>query len=282
MSRAILNMLPPGSAQRSGSVVFNGHDMFSLRGRELQRVVGREIAYIPQHPMTSLNPVMTIGEQLGESLRLHLGMNHRQAREEAIALLASVGIPAPRQRIEEYPHQMSGGMCQRVAIAIALACQPKLLVADEPTTALDVTVQAQIIDLLMAQQADRGMALIIVTHDFGVAASCADRVGVMYGGRLMEMAGTAAIFANHRMRYTEALLRAIPRLDQPLGMRLKAIAGQPADPLRLPAGCPFERRCTSAVERCKTEMPPVSVEDAEHWYTCWNPVPQHVDAKVEA
>jgi peptide/nickel transport system ATP-binding protein len=272
MSRSVMNMLPRHGVHRSGSVTFNGRDMFSLSGPSLQRVLGKEIGYVPQHPMVALNPVMTIGRQIGESLTVHLGMSRKHAEEESAALLASVGIPDARRRLGEYPHQMSGGMCQRIAIAIALSCRPLLIIADEPTTALDVTVQAQILDLLMVQQEQRGMALILVTHDLAVAANCTERMAVMYGGRLVEMAPTDRIFTEYEMRYTEALLRAIPRIDQPAGARLQAIAGQPPDPVRLPQGCPFNPRCPHVTERCRTEDPPIDTAGSDHWYACWNPV----------
>ncbi len=233
--------------ERSGTVRFSGHDLTAMSLDELREVWGMQIALVFQDPMTALNPVVRVGRQITESLRLRAGLDRKAAYETAVALLTSVGIPAPEQRLRNYPHELSGGMRQRVMIAIALACGPKLLLADEPTTGLDVTVQAQILDLLAAQQRERHMGMILVTHDLGVVANRTDDIVVMYAGRVVEQAPTAELFAHTRMPYTEALLRSIPRLAEPSHTRLRAIPGRPPDlatdiagvPLRAPLSlCP--------------------------------------------
>jgi peptide/nickel transport system ATP-binding protein len=226
-----------------------------------------------QDPMTSLNPVLTIGTQIIETLQAHLGMDGPAAAARGAELLAAVGIPAPQQRLRQYPHQLSGGMRQRVAIAIALSCEPRLLIADEPTTALDVTVQAQILDLLAREQRRRHMAMILITHDLGVVAGRTDEVAVMYAGRVVERAPTPLLFSRMRMPYTEALLAAIPKLDSPPHTPLPAIAGRPPDPTRPLAGCSFEPRCRYADQHCRLAKPPLA--DPEHagtLYACWHPL----------
>ena len=234
---------------------------------------GAQMGMVFQDPMTSLNPVMRIGHQITESIHEHFNVPRDDARESALALLRSVGIPEPERRLREYPHQLSGGMCQRVMIAVALACGPKLLLADEPTTALDVTVQAQILDLLQAQQRERYMAMILVTHDLGVAASRADEIAVMYAGRIVERAPTRTLFADMRMPYTEALLHAIPKLTQPSHTRLEVIKGRPPDLRRIAPGCRFAPRCPYARDRCRVEEPPLRPADTPgHEYACWYPV----------
>ena len=221
--------------------------------------------------MTALNPVMKIGAQLAESLRNHLGFTHRQAKTRAEELLASVGIPDPRKRLGAFPHELSGGMRQRVTIAIALACDPQLLIADEPTTALDVTVQAQILDLLLRQQEERGMAMILITHNLGVVAGMADQVVVMYAGRLVETGATAELLAAPRMPYTAALLNSIPRLTNPSHTRLEAISGRPPDLIDLPVGCPFAPRCGYVDARCEREAPSLELEVSRS-FACWHPL----------
>jgi oligopeptide/dipeptide ABC transporter ATP-binding protein len=239
----------------------------------MSKVWGAEMAMIFQDPMTSLNPVMKIGSQITESLRFHLGVDKSEANATALALLASVGIPAPEQRLKEYPHQLSGGMRQRVTIAIALACGPKVLFADEPTTALDVTVQAQILDLLAEQQRERHMAMILVSHDLGVVAGRTDEIMVMYGGRVVEQAPTDVLFSAVRMPYTEALLRSIPRIEQASHSRLEAIPGRPPQLISPPSGCNFAPRCRYVQARCLEETPPlIPAEDPRHRYRCWFPV----------
>jgi oligopeptide/dipeptide ABC transporter ATP-binding protein len=232
--------------------------------------------------MTSLNPVMKIGRQLGESLRHHLGVSKADARERAIELLRSVDIGEPERRVDQYPHELSGGMRQRVTIAMALACGPDLLIADEPTTALDVTVQAQILDLLAEQQRQRDMAMIIISHDLGVVAGRTDEIMVMYAGRVVERAPTEALFGRVRMPYTEALLESIPRVEDDVDTRLRVIPGRPPDPVAPPPGCAFAPRCRYARDRCRTEEPPVATLDDGHQYRCWYPVGEAEPVAVAA
>jgi peptide/nickel transport system ATP-binding protein len=272
LSRAILQLLPR-RARLSGRVLFAGNDLAALRPEALRRLRGPELAVVFQDPMTSLNPVLTIGTQIVEMLQAHLGMDGAAAIRRGAELLAAVGIPAPEQRLRQYPHQLSGGMRQRVAIAIALSCEPKLLVADEPTTALDVTVQAQILDLLAREQQRRHMAMILITHDLGVVAGRTDEVAVMYAGRVVERAPTTRLFAEMRMPYTQALLAAIPRLDAAPHTLLPAIGGRPPDPTRPLAGCSFAPRCAHVADRCREAKPPLAdPEGAGALYACWHPL----------
>ncbi|MFI5000584.1 MAG: ABC transporter ATP-binding protein [Reyranellales bacterium] len=272
LSRAILQLLPK-RAKLSGHVMFAGRDLATLPPEALRKLRGPELAVVFQDPMTSLNPVLTIGTQIVETLQAHFGMDTPAASRRGVALLTEVGIPAPEQRMRQYPHQLSGGMRQRVAIAIALSCEPKLLIADEPTTALDVTVQAQILDLLAREQQRRHMAMILITHDLGVVAGRTDEVAVMYAGRVVERAATPALFANMRMPYTEALLAAIPKLDSPPHTALPAIAGRPPDPTRPIPGCSFAPRCKYADERCIEAKPPLHDPDrGGSLYACWHPL----------
>ncbi|HZP99448.1 MAG TPA: ABC transporter ATP-binding protein [Reyranella sp.] len=272
LSRAVLQLLPK-RARLSGRVTFDGRDLARLPAEELRRLRGPELAVVFQDPMTSLNPVLTIGTQLVETLQAHLGLDTAAASRRAAELLAEVGIPAPDQRLRQYPHQLSGGMRQRVAIAIALSCEPKLLIADEPTTALDVTVQAQILDLLAREQRRRRMAMILITHDLGVVAGRTDEVAVMYAGRVVERAPTPQLFTNMRMPYTAALLAAIPKLDSPPHTALPAIAGRPPDATRPMPGCSFAPRCKYADGRCQDAKPPlVDPEQAGALYACWHPL----------
>jgi peptide/nickel transport system ATP-binding protein len=247
----------------------------------MREVWGPEMAMIFQDPMTSLNPVMKIGKQITESLRFHLDMPKDEANDLAVSLLRSVGIPEPVKRVKEYPHQLSGGMRQRVVIAIALACGPKLLFADEPTTALDVTVQAQILNLLDAQQRERFMAMVLVTHDLGVVAGRAHDIAVMYAGKVVEKASAKALFANMRMPYTEALLESIPKLEYRSHTRLASIPGRPPDLVHPPKGCNFAPRCRYAQERCLEEEPELqSAGDPAHVFACHFPV--GTEAGIEA
>ncbi|MGL6059652.1 MAG: ABC transporter ATP-binding protein [Bradyrhizobium sp.] len=272
LSRAILQLLPK-KARLGGRVMFDGQDLASLDREALRRLRGRSLAVVFQDPMTSLNPVLTIGTQLMETLQEHLALDAAAARKRSVELLAAVGIPAPEQRLSQYPHQLSGGMRQRVAIAIALSCEPKLLIADEPTTALDVTIQAQILDLLAREQRRRHMAMILITHDLGVVASRTDEVAVMYAGRVVERAPTPALFKKMRMPYTEALLAAIPKLDTPPHTLLPAISGRPPDPTRPLKGCSFSPRCRYAVARCHGEKPELTeAETPAHQYACFHPI----------
>jgi peptide/nickel transport system ATP-binding protein len=270
LSRAILRLLP-ANATPTGSVQFDGQELTGLAPEALRRLRARSIAVVFQDPMTSLNPVLTIGTQIVETMQAHLELDVAAARSRAVELLAAVGLPAPEQRLRQYPHHLSGGMRQRVAIAIALSCEPKLLIADEPTTALDVTVQAQILDLLAREQKRRRMALVLITHDLGVVAGHADQVAVMYAGRIVEHAPTRALFKAMRMPYTQALLAAIPRVDAAPHTTLAAIAGRPPDLTRLPPGCAFAPRCRHASERCTHERPPLR-EALGHAFACWNPI----------
>ena len=254
LSRAILQLLPK-KAKLSGRVMFDGQDLVRLDRERLRKLRGRSLAVVFQDPMTSLNPVLTIGTQLIETLQEHLELDGPAAKMRSIELLAAVGIPAPEQRLMQYPHQLSGGMRQRVAIAIALSCEPKLLIADEPTTALDVTIQAQILDLLAREQRRRHMAMIIITHDLGVVAGRTDEVAVMYAGRVVERAPTPDLFKKMRMPYTEALLAAIPKIDAKPHTPLPAISGRPPDPTRPLQGCSFSPRCRYAWAQCQIEKP---------------------------
>ena len=272
LSRAVLQLLPK-RAKLSGRVMFAGRDLVTLEPEALRRLRGPELAVVFQDPMTSLNPVLTIGTQLVETMQAHLGLDGAAATKRAVALLAEVGIPAPEQRLRQYPHQLSGGMRQRVAIAIALSCEPRLLIADEPTTALDVTIQAQILDLLAREQRQRHMAMILITHDLGVVAGRTDEVAVMYAGRVVERAPTVELFANMRMPYTQALLAAIPKLDQAPHTALPAIAGRPPDPTRPMPGCSFAPRCKYADLQCHETKPPlVDPARAGALYACWHPL----------
>jgi oligopeptide/dipeptide ABC transporter ATP-binding protein len=239
----------------------------------MRDVWGTEMAMVFQDPMTSLNPVKRVGTQITEGLTYHLGDKGKVADETAVALMRSVRIPEPDRRLKEYPHQLSGGMRQRVSIAVALACGPRLLIADEPTTALDVTVQAQILDLLANQQRERFMAMMLITHDLGVVAGRTDEIAVMYAGRIVEKAPTKVLFSNVKMPYTEALLRSIPKIENPSHTRLLAISGRPPDLVTPPVGCKFAPRCLYAQERCREEEPPLMEADtAGHLYRCWYPV----------
>ena len=284
LSRSIMGLLPPRGTIRRGSVRFEGREIGGLSRRAMRDVWGREMAMIFQDPMTSLNPLMKIGAQIAEPLRLHLDMSRSDAWATAERLMNDVRIPAAGRRLRQYPHELSGGMRQRIMIAIAMACGPTLLLADEPTTALDVTVQAQILDLLGEQRRDRNMSLLLVTHDLGVVAGHTDDIGVMYGGKLVEMAPTAELFANMKMPYTEALLQSIPKLADASHTRLNVISGRPPDLVNPPAGCRFSPRCPYAQDRCRDEEPPLvpTVEDPRHTYACWYPVgsPEYHETKA--
>jgi peptide/nickel transport system ATP-binding protein len=273
LSRSIMGLLPGHNVIVEGEVIFDGQDLVGLSARDMRDIWGAEIAMVFQDPMTSLNPVVKIGRQIAEGLRLHLGMTKARARETAVELLRSVKIPEPERRLDQFPHVLSGGMRQRVMIAIAIACGPKLLMADEPTTALDVTVQAQILDVLQEKQRERDMAMILVTHDLGVVAGRTDEIAVMYAGKIVERAPTHTLFAEMRMPYTEALLKSIPRIGYPSHTRLLAITGRPPDLVSPPPGCNFAPRCPYAQERCHVEEPPLMpAETPGHEFACWYPV----------
>jgi len=254
----------------AGEIVFKGRDLLALSEEEMRRVRGREIGMIFQEPMTSLNPVLTIGRQLTEGLEIHLGMTAGAARDRATQLLAMVGIPDPARRLAQYPHQFSGGMRQRMMIAMALACSPSLILADEPTTALDVTIQAQILELMKDLSRRLGVAMLLITHNLGVVARYADRVNVMYAGRLVERGNARELYARPRHPYTLGLLRSVPRLDEPERARLDPIEGQPPDLTRLPSGCAFAPRCGFRDDRCAREVPPLAAVGGDgHVSACW-------------
>ena len=253
-----------------GEIWFGGRDLLRLSEEEMRRVRGREIAMVFQEPMTSLNPVLSVGRQLTEGVEIHLGADPARARARAEELLHMVGIPDPARRLRQYPHQFSGGMRQRMMIAMALACEPSLVLADEPTTALDVTIQAQILELMKSLSRRLGVAMLIITHNLGVVARYADRVNVMYAGRIMEQGSAKELYAHPRHPYTLGLLRSVPRLDAPRRARLDPIDGQPPDLARLPAGCAFAPRCTFRVERCLVERPVLRpAGDDGHVSACW-------------
>ncbi|MDE6601091.1 MAG: ABC transporter ATP-binding protein [Lachnospiraceae bacterium] len=252
-----------------GELHFNGHQVEMMTEKEIRKIRGNEISIIFQDPMTSLNPVYTIGNQITEVIRLHTDKTKQQAKERARELLELVGINEPDKRLKQYPHELSGGMRQRVMIAIALACEPKLLIADEPTTALDVTIQAQILELMMELKDKLGMAIIMITHDLGVVASMCERIAVMYAGRIVEYGTTDDIFYHPKHQYTKGLIRSIPRLDTKEHERLVPIEGTPVDMLNPPAGCPFAPRCDAAMRICLREMPPVTTFGDVHYTQCW-------------
>lgn len=253
---------PPGRIVEGSSIRFRGRELTTLPPRELRKLRGNEMAMIFQEPMSSLNPVYTVGDQIVEALRLHRKLSRKEARARGVAALREVGIPEPEQRFDEYPHQLSGGMRQRVMIAMALACEPDLLIADEPTTALDVTIQAQILDLLAGLRERRGMAILLITHDLGVVAEVCDRVLVMYAGQVVEAGTVEAIFHAPRHPYTQGLLASLPRLET-RGERLRPIEGTVPSPLAWPAGCRFHARCPHAWDRCRDEAPPLAAS------RCW-------------
>ncbi len=267
---SIMRLVPkPQGSIIGGEIIFEGRDLLTLKDEEMRRIRGAEIAMIFQEPMSSLNPVLTIGRQITETLEAHSAVSKEEARERALGLLRLVGISDPVQRLSEYPHQFSGGMRQRVMIAIALSCKPKLILADEPTTALDVTIQAQILELVRDLTQKFGVALMIITHNLGVVARYADRVNVMYAGKIIESAGARELYENPRHPYTLGLLRSVPRLDQPRKAKLDPIEGQPPDLWNLPQGCSFLPRCRFAVEKCGQEVPPLREMGDSHRSACW-------------
>jgi peptide/nickel transport system ATP-binding protein len=268
-SLALLRLVPPpGEILPGSSIRLEGTDVLALGAEALRAIRGRRIGMIFQDPMTSLNPVFTVADQIGESVRAHQRVSRKAARARALELLLEVGIPDPTERLDNYPHQLSGGMRQRVMIAIALASEPELLIADEPTTALDVTVQAQILELLDRLRARRGMAVLLITHDLGIVAGRADRVAVMYAGRLVEQASTTELFANPSHPYTRGLLASVPRISGPV-TRLTPIAGAVPPPTAWPGGCRFHPRCPDVLARCPTDDPPSLPVGPEHRMRCW-------------
>ena len=273
LSRSIMGLLPKKGVIRHGSIQFEGTEIGHLGPKQMREYWGAHMAMVFQDPMTSLNPVMKIGKQITESIHTHLDVTREFANELAVSLLSSVRVPDPERRMGDYPHELSGGLRQRVCIAVALAAGPQLLFADEPTTALDVTVQAQVLDVLEAQQRERFMAMVLVTHDLGVVAGRTDDVIVMYAGQVVESAPTATLFDDMRMPYTEALLRSIPKIAEPSHTRLTAIPGRPPDLVSPPPGCRFADRCAYVQDKCREEQPPLfDGPTPGHQYRCWFPV----------
>ena len=269
--RALMGLLPQ-AAVVTGSARFGGAELLGLTEDEMRRHRGTNLAMVFQDPSRSLNPTMKVGNQIAEAVRAHQRVTKAEARKQAIELLRLVHIPVPGRRFHEYPHQLSGGMRQRIMIAIALACRPRLLIADEATTALDVTTQAQIMELLLELRAELGMTLMLISHDLGLARSCADEVIVMYAGQIVEQASTPQLFTQVRMPYTEALFEAIPRLERPAHSPLPVIGGRPPDLSALPAGCSFAPRCRRAADDCRTTAPPLAEHEPGHRWACWHPV----------
>jgi peptide/nickel transport system ATP-binding protein len=269
---SIMGLLPPGGSIVGGSIKLNGRELVGLKQEELRRVRGNEIAMIFQDPLTSLDPTKTVGYQVAEPVRLHRGASKAEALDRTVEVLSLVGLPRPKERLSDYPHQLSGGLRQRVMIAMALANEPKLLIADEPTTALDVTIQAQILALLRDLKDRLGMAMLLITHDMGVIAGHADRVNVMYAGRVVETAEVLELFNAMHHPYTQALLASIPQLDQDANKALHAIPGLPPDLAHPPPGCRFAARCSRATDKCRAEEPPLSGVSWEHRFACWHPV----------
>jgi oligopeptide/dipeptide ABC transporter ATP-binding protein len=272
-SLAVLGLLARNGRVLGGRAIFEGVDLIRLSDRALRRIRGREIAMIFQDPMTSLNPVLTIGRQIREALETHFGMKRKEADARAAELIDRVGIPSARVRLEDYPHQFSGGMRQRAMIAMALACRPKLLIADEPTTALDVTIQAQILALLRELVAEEDAALILITHDLGVVAGMCERVNVMYAGMFVETGAAEQLFASPRHPYTLGLLQSVPRLDAARRGRLQPIEGAPRNMLSPPTACPFQPRCRYEVDASRHDVPPLLEIEPGHMVACFNPVP---------
>jgi peptide/nickel transport system ATP-binding protein len=279
---SIMGLLPPGGSIVGGSIKLDGRELVGLPETDLRQIRGNEISMIFQDPLTSLDPTKTIGYQVAEPVRLHRNVTRAQAMDRAAEVLGLVGLPRPKERLGDYPHQLSGGLRQRVMIAMALACEPKLLVADEPTTALDVTIQAQILALLSDLKSRLGMAMLLITHDMGVIAGHADRVNVMYAGRLVEETGTTELFAHMHHPYTQALLASIPRLDQQASLQLANIAGIPPDLANPPAGCRFAARCSRASDKCREQEPPLSGPTMDHQFACWHPVDGPLSAASRA
>ena len=267
---SILRMLPGKARISSGQILFEGQDLLRLSSKQMSRIRGRHIGLIPQDPAASLNPLMTTGAHMTELLGVHMGMKGSTARARAIELFAAVGIPEPERRFDAYPHQLSGGMRQRVMIALAIACHPALLLADEPTTALDPTIQAQILELIATLSREMDTATILITHNLGIVAGVCDRVAVMYGGRIVELAPRDPLFAEPRHPYTLGLLECVPRVDRLTAGEFRSIPGQPPDLLGVLPGCSFAPRCTFATDRCDEESPVLTPSDTDHRAACWN------------
>ena len=273
LARTIMGLQPRANVDVEGSVLLGGHQVVGASEQKLRELWSAEVAMVFQDPMTSLNPVMRVGKQIDETLRVRLGMSKREAKLRAVELLEMVGIPSPRERYDAFPGQLSGGMRQRIVIATALACNPKLLIADEPTTGLDVTIQAQILNLLEELKANFHMSVILITHDLGVVATRASRIIVMYAGRVVEIGATRDVFAHHRMPYTRALLESSPKVSNPSHTRLSVIPGRPPNLLRLSEGCSFAPRCAYATEQCHRQRPElVAAVEPGHAFACWHPL----------
>ena len=268
---SVMRLIIDPNVRFEGTVLYKGRDLMELSQDDMREVRGKEIAMIFQDPMTSLNPVLTVGAQLREAIEEHLDLDRKAATRRAVELLEQVGIPSPADRLRNYPHQFSGGMRQRVMIAIALACEPKVLIAEEPTTALDVTIQAQILDLLRDLVADRGTSLVLITHDLGVVAGMCERVKVMYAGTLIEEGSASELFAAPRHPYTLGLLQSVPRLDAGRKQPLRPIPGAPRNMLSEPVSCPFAPRCRNRIDRCDTELPQLERLDTGQRAACFNP-----------
>ncbi|MGH2895162.1 MAG: ABC transporter ATP-binding protein [Solirubrobacteraceae bacterium] len=279
-ARAIMALLPD-TAHVSGAIRFDGQELVGLPERRMRALRGSQIAMVFQDPARSLNPTLRIGAQITEAIHMHRNVSKAEAHDRAVELMELVRLPAARERVRQYPHQLSGGMRQRVMIAIALAGDPRLLIADEATTALDVTTQAQIMELLRDLQQRLGMALIMISHDLGLAASYADEVLVMYAGRAVERAATRTLFGQVRMPYTRALLGAIPRLENPPHTTLMAVPGQPPDLASQPPGCPFAPRCPDVTEKCREVAPPLAEQEPGHLWACWHPCGVEDPERVE-
>jgi oligopeptide/dipeptide ABC transporter ATP-binding protein len=277
---SILRLVPSPGKIAGGAILYQGRDLLRLADEEMRKVRGNEIAMIFQEPMTSLNPVFTIGDQIAEAIRLHQKTGRKEARARAIEMLRLVEMPEPARRVDEYPHQLSGGMRQRVMIAMALSCNPKLLIADEPTTALDVTIQAQILDLLAGLQERLGMALLLITHDLGIVAEQADEVVILYAGRIVERATTIDVFASPLHPYTRGLLDSVPKIGAAKARRLNAIPGTVPRPTELPSGCHFRDRCRFAIEDCAKVDPPLEEKSPGHFAACIR-VPRAGEARPE-
>jgi oligopeptide transport system ATP-binding protein len=282
-AKSLMRLLPEANTMiKGGEAIFEGQDLLKLSEKQMQRVRGSKIAMVFQDPMTSLDPTMRVGRQITESLRKHLGMSGQRARERAVELLTMVGIPNPEARVRQYPHQFSGGMRQRVVIAIALACDPQILIADEPTTALDVTIQAQILDLLRELQEREGTSIVLITHDLGVVANMADRVAVMYAGKVIETGTLREVFYDPQMPYTWGLLASIPLPTADRGQDLIPIPGSPPDMSDPPKGCPFTPRCPYSMRICAEEIPEYTVFSPQHKAACWlhHPMAPNVEPPV--